>query len=66
MPMEEYEDLFTAAMAFPQVKKRWYVFFSRSGYTQPVRERAQREGAVLLQIPDLYSLDSTAWRNDEK
>ena len=66
MPMEEYEDLLTAAMAFPRVKKRWYVFFSRSGYTQPVRERAQREGAVLLQIPDLYSLDSAAWRNDEK
>lgn len=65
MPMEEYEDLLTAVMAFPKVKKRWYVFFSRSGYTQPVRERAQREGAILLQIPDLYSLDSAAWRNDE-
>lgn len=54
MPMEEYEDLLTAAMAFPKVKEKWFYFFSKGGYTQPVQERAAREGAKLFLIEDLY------------
>ena len=55
MPMEEYEDLLTATMAFPEITKRHLVFFSKGGYTQPVRDRAAREGARLLTIQDLYA-----------
>ena len=61
MPMEEYDDLLTASMAFPNIREKYYVFFSKGGYTQPVQERAKREKAVLLRIQDLYSLDNSAW-----
>ena len=54
MPMEEYEDLLTAAKAFPKLKKQYFYFFSKGGYTQPVIERAKRENSVLLGIDDLY------------
>lgn len=30
------------------------MFFSKSGFTEPVRERAEREKAVLLTVEDLY------------
>lgn len=54
MPMEEYDDLMIAARAFPNITKRHFLFFSKSGYTKPVIERAAKEGARLLTIPDLY------------
>lgn len=54
MPMEEYDDLMTASMAFPKITTRYFIFFSKSGYTQPVKERAQREHVRLLDIDDLY------------
>ena len=54
MPMEEYEDLLAASMAFPRAKEKWFCFFSKGGYTQPVQERAAREGAKLFTIEDLY------------
>ena len=62
MPMEEYEDLLMAAKAFPKVSEQHFVFFSKGGFTRPVVERAQREGAVLLTLDDLYSLDDEPWR----
>lgn len=54
MPMEEYDDLMTAAEAFPEVSDKHYMFISKSGYTSPVVERAQREGVRLLTIADLF------------
>ncbi|WP_337744918.1 ATP-binding protein [Megasphaera sp.] len=54
MPMEEYDDLVQATAAFPKVTKKHLVFFSKGGYTQPVIERAQREGTHLLGISDLF------------
>lgn len=60
--MQEYEDLLTAAGAFPKVSKRHFVFFSKGGYTAPVRARARREGAILLALEDLYSLNADAWK----
>ena len=53
MPMTEYEDLLTAAMAFPKVKEKYFYFFSKSGYTGGVIERANREGVTLLTLDDL-------------
>lgn len=55
LPMEEYEDLLTATLAFPQIREKHLLFFSKGGYTQPVKERAAREGALLLGVEDLYS-----------
>ena len=52
--MKEYEDLLTAARAFPQISTRHFMFFSKSGYEKPVAERAAREGTRLLTISDLY------------
>ena len=54
MPMEEYEDLLTAAKAFPEDMKKYFCFISRSGYTAPVVRRAEEEKTVLLTIDDLF------------
>ncbi|MCD8148921.1 MAG: ATP-binding protein [Clostridiales bacterium] len=54
MPMEEYDDLLTAAEAFPDVAKKHFLFISKSGFTAPVRKRAAEEGAVLLTSEDLF------------
>ena len=54
MPMEEYEDLITAAKAFPEVANKYFLFISRSGYTEPVQKRAAQDGTALLSLKDLY------------
>lgn len=47
--------MLTATLAFPQIREKYLLFFSKGGYTQPVKERAAREGALLLGVEDLYS-----------
>ncbi len=54
MPMEEYDDLITASEIFKQVHEKYFLFISKSGFTEPVRKRAVKEGAMLLTITDLY------------
>ncbi|MCD8110319.1 MAG: ATP-binding protein [Clostridiales bacterium] len=54
MPMEEYDDLITAAQAFPVGMKKHFVFISKSGFTAPVQRRAAEEGTVLLTAEDLF------------
>ncbi|MCD8325658.1 MAG: ATP-binding protein [Lachnospiraceae bacterium] len=54
MPMEEYDDLITASMAFPDSMKKHFWFISKGGFTEPVRRRAMEEGAVLLTLEDLF------------
>lgn len=54
MPMKEYDDLLTASMAFPGVQKKHYVFFSKGGYSDPVKERAEKEDVRLYTIDDLF------------
>ncbi len=56
MPMEEYEDLVTATKAFPEAMKKYLMFISKSGFTEPVKRRAEEEGAVLLTAEDLFKL----------
>ncbi len=56
MPMEEYEDLLDAAEAFPEVKEKYLIFISKSGYTAAVKRRAQKEGARLLTLKDLFEI----------
>ena len=55
MPMEEYDDLVMAAEMFKNAEEKYLMFFSKSGFTEPVKERAARENAVLLTIEDLYN-----------
>ena len=54
MPMEEYDDLVMAAEMFKNAEEKYLMFFSKSGFTESVKERAARENAVLLTIEDLY------------
>ncbi|HCT91253.1 MAG TPA: ATP-binding protein [Lachnospiraceae bacterium] len=54
MPMEEYDDLATAAKAFPGEMKKTLMFISKSGFTAPVERRAREEGAILLTLEDLF------------
>lgn len=61
MPMEEYEDLAVAAKAFPQVKQKYLMFISKAGFTEPVKRRAEKEGAVLLAAEDLMDFDKRLW-----
>lgn len=53
MPMEEYDDLVTAAKAFSELKERYLIFISKSGFTEPVLKRAKEEGAQLFTLDDL-------------
>ena len=54
MPMEEYDVLVTAAKAFPAITQPEFYFISKSGYTDPVIQRAKKESARLLMLDDLF------------
>lgn len=54
MAMEEYDDLVTAAEAFPDVKEKMFLFISKSGFTEAVKRRAEKEGAELVEAGELY------------
>jgi len=54
MPMAEYDDLITAAQAFPSIRKKHLMFISASGFTEPVIRQAAEDHAALLTIRDLY------------
>ena len=54
MAMDEYDDLVIATEMFRDIKEKHLMFFSKSGFTEPVKERAEREGTTLLTIDDLY------------
>lgn len=56
MPMEEYDDLVTASNIFTNVKEKYLFFFSKSGFTNPVIERAKNESSTLLTLKDLYEI----------
>lgn len=56
MPMEEYDDLVQTAATFPNVTQKHFCFFSKGGYTRPVIDRANREGARLLGIKELFEM----------
>ena len=54
MAMDEYDDLVIATEMFRDIKEKHLMFFSKSGFTEPVKERAEKEGTTLLTIEDLY------------
>ena len=54
--MEDYDDTINAVKAFPNVTRYYLYFFSRSGFSEPVKRRAAEENAVLVSIDDLFRL----------
>ncbi len=54
MAMEEYDDLVTATEAFPNVKEKMLLFISKSGFTEAVKRRAEKEGAELVEAGEMY------------
>ena len=55
MPMEEYDDLILASEAFPSAEKKYFIFISKSGFTNPVLKRAREDGAMLFTLEDLFA-----------
>lgn len=56
MTMDEYDDLVLATHAFPNLKEKYLMFISKSGYVDSVKRRADEEGAVLLTIDNMYEI----------
>ncbi len=54
--MKEYNDLMTASEIFKEPENRYYYLFSKSGFTDDVKERAKTDGVVLVEIDDLFDL----------
>ena len=54
MPYSEYEDLVTATKAFPDITDKYLYFISKSGYSESVKRQAAIDGAILLEIDDLF------------
>ncbi len=54
MAMDEYDDLVMAAEMFQDIKEKHFMFFSKSGFTESVKQRSESEGATLLTIDELY------------
>ena len=54
MPHKEYEDLKNAMEAFPEIRERYMYFISKSGYDQSVIRHAKEDGAILLNLDDLF------------
>lgn len=57
MPYEEYEDLITATLAFPEIQDRYLYFVSKSGYTDAVIKKAKEDRVILLELSDLFAID---------
>ena len=56
MPHSEYEDLKTAMLAFPNIEEKYIFFVSKSGYEKSVVRHAAEDGAVLLELDDLFKI----------
>lgn len=54
MEMGEYDDLLTAAEAFPDVKEKYLIFISKSGFADAVKRRAEEEGAELVEVREMF------------
>lgn len=54
MPHSEYEDLKTALLAFPNIEEKFLYFVSKAGYEESVIRHAKEDGAVLLELNDLF------------
>lgn len=56
MPHEEYEDLETAMLAFPDIPEKRMMFISKSGFKDSVVRHAEEDGTVLLTLDDLFEV----------
>ena len=55
--MQEYRVFMDACAIFTQVKEPDYYLFVKSGYTKDVQKQAAVDGAKLLIIDDLFSIE---------
>lgn len=54
--MKEYDDLICVSEIFTKPEKRYFYLFSKGGYTKSVRERAEKDGTVLVSVDDLFDI----------
>ena len=54
--MKEYNDLMTASEIIKEPENRYYYLFSKSGFTDDVKMQAKENGAVLVELDDLFSI----------
>lgn len=55
--MDEYRDFLKTSEVFTISGNRYYYLFSKSGYTDAVKEQAHIDGATLVEIDDLFISD---------
>ena len=55
MTYDEYEDLINAAQAFPEIQKKYFMFISKSGFSDSVIAKAKEQQITLYTIDDLFS-----------
>ena len=54
MTYDEMEDLFNASKAFPKINNKYFMFISKSGYSDSVIKKAKEQDIVLYTIDDLF------------
>ncbi|MCM1328610.1 MAG: hypothetical protein NC253_04140 [Ruminococcus sp.] len=54
--LKEYDDLICVSEIFTKPEKRYFYLFSKGGYTKSVRERAEKDGTVLVLVDDLFDI----------
>ncbi len=52
--MDEYRDFLQASQIITKPVHRFYLIFSRSGFTESVEEQASRDGVILVHLQDLF------------
>ncbi|MBI9093984.1 MAG: ATP-binding protein [Sphaerochaeta sp.] len=60
--MDEYQDFLNATAIFTKPVNRFYYLFSKSGFTEAVRNQAQNDGVKLVGLDDLFLFDSPTKR----
>ena len=49
------QHLILASRAFPLAEEQYFIFISKSGFTNPVLRRAEEDGAMLFTLEDLFA-----------
>lgn len=55
--MDEYKDFLNATSIFTKPVNRFYYLFSKSGFTEEVKNLAQNDGVTLVGLDDLFLVD---------
>jgi hypothetical protein len=52
--MDEYNNFMRATEIHTKAEHRFYYLFSKSGFSETVTTRAQKEGVTLVNLEDLF------------